>query len=62
MTDPNGQKDNPGNPAQDNEPVVSRPYIMPDDPEQGSAEALVRENVDLRDKALRTLAEMENLR
>ena len=62
MTDPNGQKDNPGNPAQDNEPVVSRPYIMPDDPEQGSAEALVRENVDLRDKMLRTLAEMENLR
>jgi len=62
MTDPNGQKDNQGNPAQDNEPVVSRPYIMPDDPEQGSAEALVRENVDLRDKALRTLAEMENLR
>ena len=62
MTDPNGQKDNPGNPAQDNEPVVSGPYIMPDDPEQGSAEALVRENVDLRDKMLRTLAEMENLR
>src|SRR3974390_3378953 len=62
MTDPNGQKDNPGKPAQDNEPVVSRPYIMPDDPEQGSAEALVRENVDLRDKALRTLGEMENLR
>ena len=62
MTDPNGQKDNPANPAQDNEPVVSRPYIMPDDPEQGSAEALVRENADFRDKMLRTLAEMENLR
>ena len=62
MTDPNGQKNNPANPAQDNEPVVSRPYITPDDPEQGSAEALVRENVDLRDKMLRTLAEMENLR
>ena len=62
MTDPNGQKDDPANPAQDNEPVVSRPYIMPDDPEQGSAEALVRENADFRDKMLRTLAEMENLR
>jgi molecular chaperone GrpE len=62
MTDPNGQKDNTANPAQDNEPVVSRPYIMPDDPEAGSAEALARENVDLRDKMLRTLAEMENLR
>ncbi|HXB77176.1 MAG TPA: nucleotide exchange factor GrpE [Bradyrhizobium sp.] len=62
MTDQNGQKDNPANPAQDNEPVVSRPYIMPDDPEEGSAEALARANADLRDKALRTLAEMENLR
>lgn len=62
MTDPNGQKDNPSNPSQDNEPVVSRPYIMPDDPEAGSVEALARENVDLRDKMLRTLAEMENLR
>ena len=29
MTDPDGQKDNP---AQDAEPVVSKPYIMPDDP------------------------------
>jgi molecular chaperone GrpE len=62
MTDQNGQKDNPANPAQDNEPVVSRPYIMPDDPEEGSAEALAKANADLRDKALRTLAEMENLR
>ena len=62
MTDPNGQKDNPANPAQDNEPVVSKPYVMPDDPEEGSAEALVKENADLRDKMLRTLAEMENLR
>src|SRR6201987_4546893 len=62
MTDQNGQKDNPANPAQDNEPVVSRPYIMPDDPEEGSAEALARANADLRDKMLRTLAEMENLR
>jgi molecular chaperone GrpE len=42
--------------------VVSRPSIMPDDPEEGSAEALARANADLRDKALRTLAEMENLR
>src|ERR1700751_5587541 len=62
MTDKNGQKDNPAKRAQDNEPVVSRPYIMPDDPEEGSAEALARANADLRDKALRTLAEMENLR
>ena len=38
MSDPNGQKDNPANPAQDPEPVVSKPYIMPDDPDEGSAD------------------------
>src|SRR5580704_16833031 len=59
MTDPHGQKDNP---AQDTEPVVSKPYIMPDDPEEGSAEALAKEAAESRDKMLRTLAEMENLR
>jgi molecular chaperone GrpE len=35
---------------------------MPDDPEAGSAEALAKEAADMRDKMLRTLAEMENLR
>src|SRR5476649_2452053 len=59
MTDPSGQKDNP---AQDTEPVVSKPYIMPDDPEEGSVEALARDAAEARDKMLRTLAEMENLR
>src|ERR1700685_1546144 len=62
MTDPNGQKDNPANPAQAPEPVVSKPYVMPDDPEEGSVEALAKEVADARDKMLRTLAEMENLR
>jgi molecular chaperone GrpE len=62
MADPNGQNDNPSKPAQDAEPVVSKPYIMPDDPEEGSAEALAREAAEARDKMLRTLAEMENLR
>jgi molecular chaperone GrpE len=62
MTDPNGPKDNPANPAHDGEPVVSKPYIMPDDPEPGSAEALGKELAEARDKTLRTLAEMENLR
>jgi molecular chaperone GrpE len=62
MTDPNGQKDFPEKPAQDAEPVVSKPYIMPDDPEVGSVEALAKEAADSRDKMLRTLAEMENLR
>jgi len=59
MTDPNGQKDNPAPGA---EPVVSKPYVMPDDPEEGSVEALAKEVAEARDKALRTLAEMENLR
>jgi molecular chaperone GrpE len=62
MADPNGQKDNQAKPAEGAEPVVSKPYIMPDDPEQGSAEALAKEAADARDKMLRTLAEMENLR
>ena len=62
MTDPNGRNDNSASPEQGPEPVVSKPYIMPDDPEPGSAEALAKEAADLRDKMLRTLAEMENLR
>jgi molecular chaperone GrpE len=62
MTDPSGQNDNSADPEQGAEPVVSKPYIMPDDPEPGSAEALAKEAADLRDKMLRTLAEMENLR
>lgn len=42
--------------------MVSKPYIMPDDAEEGSAEALAKEAAESRDKMLRTLAEMENLR
>jgi len=62
MTDPNGQQDYPEQPAQAAEPVVSKPYIMPDDPEVGSVEELAKEAAESRDKMLRTLAEMENLR
>lgn len=62
MTNPNGQNDNSADPEQAAEPVVSKPYIMPDDPEPGSVEALAKEAADWRDKMLRTLAEMENLR
>ena len=62
MTDPNGLKDNPADAAKAAEPVVSKPYIMPDDPEEGSVEALTKELAETRDKMLRTLAEMENLR
>jgi molecular chaperone GrpE len=62
MTDSNGRKDGLETMAQDNEPKVSKPYIMPDDPEEGSAEALAKELAEAKDRTLRTLAEMENLR
>jgi molecular chaperone GrpE len=62
MTDSNGRKDGPETMAQDNEPKVSKPYIMPDEPEEGSAEALAKELAEAKDRTLRTLAEMENLR
>src|ERR1051325_8886910 len=62
MTDPNRHSDDPANPAQAGEPVVSKPYVMPDDPEPGSVELLQKEATEARDKMLRTLAEMENLR
>src|SRR3954471_13649158 len=62
MTDPNRPSDDPEHPAQAGEPVVSKPYVMPDDPEPGSVELLQQEAADARDKMLRTLAEMENLR
>jgi molecular chaperone GrpE len=61
MTD-SDRKNDPAHPAEAGEPVVSKPYIMPDDPEEGSLELLVKEAADSRDKMLRTLAEMENLR
>ena len=63
MTDPDLQKKvDPADPAQASEPVLSKPYIMPDDPEPASVEALAKEVAEARDKMLRTLAEMENLR
>src|SRR4030095_16203178 len=62
MTDPNRPSDDAVKPAQTGEPVVSKPYIMPDDPEEGSNEALTKELAEVRDKMLRTLAEIENLR
>jgi molecular chaperone GrpE len=49
-------------PAAAGEPVVSKPYVMPDDPEPGSVETLQKEANEARDRMLRTLAEMENLR
>jgi molecular chaperone GrpE len=62
MTDSDGKTDNSGDPAPEAEPVVSKPYIMPDDPEEGAPDALTRELAEAKDRTLRTLAEMENLR
>jgi molecular chaperone GrpE len=62
MTNPDLQNKNPANPEQASEPVVSKPYIMPDDPDPASVEALTKEVAEARDKMLRMLAEMENLR
>jgi molecular chaperone GrpE len=70
MAETSGRKEHSENIAQesangsvpDKEPVVSKPYVMPDDPEGGSVEALTKEAADARDRMLRTLAEMENLR
>src|SRR6201992_3601205 len=59
MTDPNRPNDDA---TKAEEPGVAKPYIMPDDPEEGSVEALTKEVAESRDKMLRTLAEMENLR
>jgi molecular chaperone GrpE len=65
MSEANGHN-GPDKPTNDNaasaEPVMSKPYVMPDDPEEGSLEALTREAAEAKDKMLRTLAEMENLR
>ncbi|GAB1717737.1 MAG: GrpE protein [Nitrobacter sp.] len=62
MTDSDGKTDNSGDPAEQAEPVVSKPYIMPDDPEEGALDALTKELAEAKDRTLRTLAEMENLR
>lgn len=62
MSERNGQ-DNDVNAADaEMEPKVSKPYIMPDDPEEGSLEAITKELAEAKDRTLRTLAEMENLR
>ncbi|MGY8662053.1 nucleotide exchange factor GrpE [Bradyrhizobium sp. UFLA05-109] len=60
MTDQDRQPEDTTAPT--GEPVVSKPYIMPDDPEPGSVEILQKEAAEARDRMLRTLAEMENLR
>jgi molecular chaperone GrpE len=49
--------------VKDNAPVSPKPYVMPDDPEPEDAAAVqARELTEAKDRLLRTLAEMENLR
>ncbi len=74
MTESDGQKkdealtrdnanDNAKDNAKDNGPVSPKPYVMPDDPEpEDVAAAQARELTETKDRLLRTLAEMENLR
>ncbi|GEC16638.1 nucleotide exchange factor GrpE [Nitrobacter winogradskyi] len=62
MTDSDGKTDKSGEPAAEVEPVVSKPYVMPDDPEDDALDALNKQLAEAKDRTLRTLAEMENLR
>jgi len=65
MTESDGRKKD-GALSQDNEkdnaPVSPKPYVMPDDPEPGDPAVRARELGETKDRLLRTLAEMENLR
>ncbi len=65
MTDNRPQGDTP-EATQDNDqtaqPRVSKPYVMPDDPEPNELAAAVAREAEAKDRMLRTLAEMENLR
>jgi molecular chaperone GrpE len=49
--------------SQDNNAQGPKPYVMPDDPEPEDAVTVLKRELDeARDRTLRTLAEMENLR
>ena len=49
--------------TQDNKAAGPKPYVMPDDPEPEDASVLLKRELDeARDRTLRTLTEMENLR
>ena len=62
MTDPNRQNDDAANPAQAPSPWSPSPTSCPTIPKRAQSEALAKEAAEARDKMLRTLAEMENLR
>jgi len=62
MTEEDGQEKDEAL-SQDNKPAGPKPYVMPDDPEpEDPAAAQARELSEAKDRVLRTLAEMENLR
>lgn len=69
MTDPNARKteDDKSDATAQQTPNAAnpKPYVMPDDPEDQQGDPLVaaqKEAAEYKDKLLRTLAEMENLR
>ncbi|HWK95252.1 MAG TPA: nucleotide exchange factor GrpE [Pseudolabrys sp.] len=69
MTDPTARKaenDKPDAAAQQTPNAANpKPYVMPDDPQDEPVDPLVaaqKEAAEYKDKLLRTLAEMENLR
>jgi molecular chaperone GrpE len=62
MTESDGHKKDEAL-SQDNAPISPKPYVMPDDPEpEDAATVQARELTEAKDRVLRTLAEMENLR
>lgn len=62
MTERDGQEKDEAL-SQDNKSTGPKPYVMPDDPEPEDPAAMqARELAEARDRVLRTLAEMENLR
>ena len=62
MSDGNGQKKDKEGPVQDTAAANPKPYVMPDDPEPADPAVSQKELDEARDRVLRTLAEMENLR
>jgi molecular chaperone GrpE len=63
MTESDGQKKDEALNQDNAKPAGPKPYIMPDDPEPEDAAAVqARELSEAKDRVLRTLAEMENLR
>jgi len=62
MSDGNGQKKDKEGSVLDTAAANPKPYVMPDDPEPADPAVSQKELDEARDRVLRTLAEMENLR